>query len=54
MDLDLINLKRKVKQYQEVLQNAKAYREIWKDSLKNKIIEQLERMSKDCELDAKI
>ncbi len=54
MDLDLINLKRKVKQYGEVLKNAKAYRQVWKDSLKSKIIKQLEEMIAATDLEAKV
>ena len=53
MDLDLINLKRKVTRYKEVLANAKSYRKIWKDSLKDHIIRQLEEMIKVSEATGK-
>ncbi len=51
---DLTNLKRKVTQYQEVLLNTRAYRQTWKDSLKDFIIAQLEEMVKETGLTAEI
>lgn len=51
---DLSNLKRKVSQYKEVLKNTRAYRQVWKDSLKNTIVQQLEEMIKETELGAEI
>ncbi len=47
------NLLRKVNQYKEVLQNTRDYRQIWKDSLKDFILEELEKGAKAVELDAK-
>ncbi len=51
---DLFNLQRKVDQYKEILGNTRAYRQTWKDSLKQEIIDALERMAKDTNLDAKV
>ncbi len=51
---DLSNLKRKVKQYQEVLANTTAYRETWKSTLKQSILDQLNGMIKECNLNAEV
>ena len=48
------NLKKKVINYQEVLTNTRAYRQVWKDELKDKIVQQLETIIKEVELPAKI
>ena len=51
---DLSNLKRKVKQYQEVLSNTQSYRATWKESLKQSILDQLNRMIQECSLNAEV
>ena len=51
---DLSNLKRKVKQYQEVLNNTSSYRATWKESLKQSIIDQLKHMISECQLNAEV
>lgn len=51
---ELINLKRKVSTYKEVVANTRAYREIWKESLRDRITSVLEGMVKGCELEAKV
>ena len=37
------NLKKRVEQYHEILENTKRYREAWKESLKDTIIEELSK-----------
>ncbi|MEN0005646.1 MAG: hypothetical protein AAF798_15965 [Bacteroidota bacterium] len=54
MDPQILKLKRKVKQYKEVLQNTRNYRQDWQESLKAKIITTLEAITKDVGLEAKI
>lgn len=54
MENQYLNLERKVKQYKEVLQNTQNYREIWKKSLKEKIIKTLENLATVSGLDAEI
>lgn len=54
MENQYLNLERKVKQYKEVLQNTVDYREVWKNSLKNSIIKNLENLAKISGLDADI
>jgi len=54
MNREYNNLKKKVTNYQEVLANTRVYRQVWKEELKDKIVEQLTTISKDVELDAKI
>ena len=54
MNREYNNLKKKVINYQEVLANTRVYRTAWKEELKDKIVSQLEAISKDVELDAKI
>ncbi|MEM9821185.1 MAG: hypothetical protein AAF985_08945 [Bacteroidota bacterium] len=51
---DLSNLKRKVKQYQDILGNTKTYRETWKASLKQSILDQLHQMIEACKLNAEV
>jgi len=53
-EIELRNLIHKVKSYQEVIQNTLEYRKIWKESLKDKIIEDLELMVKVSGLKAKV
>ena len=54
MNREYINLKKKVNHYQEVLTNTRAYRQVWKDELKDKIVQQLEIIITEVELPAKI
>ncbi len=54
MDPQLANLQRKVARYKEVLENTNSYRQIWKENLKNEIVNQLERMIEDTGLGAKV
>jgi len=51
---ELANLKRKVGQYKEVLGNTRAYREVWKTSLKDGIINRLKELSDASGLDAEV
>ncbi|MBL7779852.1 MAG: hypothetical protein JNM22_01460 [Saprospiraceae bacterium] len=44
-DQDLFSLQRKVGRYQEVLNNTRRYREVWHQSLKQMIVEQLTHLS---------
>jgi hypothetical protein len=44
MNTDLLNLKRKVGQYKEVLQNTRTYRESWDSSLRETIKTRLEEL----------
>lgn len=43
---DIINLKRKVDRYKEVLDNTQRYRAIWKSGLRKLIVEQLTELAK--------
>ena len=49
------NFKKKVEHYKEILQNTRHYREVWKASLKQTVIERLTELSKagglDCEIE---
>ena len=54
MNPDYINLQKKVKTYHEVKKNIRAYRDVWDESLKDKIIKQLETITKEVGLEAKI
>jgi hypothetical protein len=54
MDAQILNLKRKVKQYKEVLENTRSYRSDWQASLKAKIIDNLKKIITEVELPAKI
>lgn len=54
MDTDLLNLQRKANQYKEVLQNTESYRQVWKDSLRQAIVQQLEQLSEAVELKVKV
>ena len=44
--MELFNLKRRVTQYKEVLNNTTSYREAWKSELKKLIIDQLNYLVK--------
>ena len=52
--MELINLKRRVEQYKEVLNNTTSYREAWKSVLKQFILEQLKHLTEAIELSADI
>lgn len=54
MDIELQNLKRKVDRYNEVLANTKAYRQVWVDSLNQKILDQLNFIMGQVGLDGKV
>ena len=54
MELDLINLKRKVSQYKTIIANTRAYRQTWTDSLKDQITNTLQAMVDGTELGATI
>ncbi len=54
MNPDYINLQKKVKNYTEIKKSTRAYREIWDKSLKDTIIKQLETITKEVGLEAKI
>lgn len=54
MDREFQNLKKKVTSYQEILANTRAYRQVWKEELKDLIINQLTKISEAVELEAKI
>lgn len=45
-DQDVLNLKRKVDRYKEVLDNTKRYRTIWQTSLRKTIVDNLTELSK--------
>jgi hypothetical protein len=51
---ELNNLKRKVGTYKDIMTNTRAYRDVWKNSLRDQIISVLEMMVKGCELDATV
>ena len=44
---DLTNLKRKVLQYKEVLENTVQYREVWEKSLRDQIVKQIKNICKE-------
>jgi hypothetical protein len=54
MDPQIINLKRKVAKYKEVLQNTEKYRLVWRDNLKQYIIDSLQGLLETTGLDANI
>ena len=54
MDSQLFNLKRKVAQYNEVLKNTEEYRQVWKDSLRQGIIDNLEKLLETIGLTASV
>jgi hypothetical protein len=51
---ELNNLKRKVATYKEVVANTRAYRDVWKESLHDKILEILKGMVDNCSLEATV
>lgn len=52
--MELNNLKRRVQQYKDIVENTTIYRQVWKDSLKTKIINQLTEIAKAIELNVVI
>ncbi|MFK7809567.1 MAG: hypothetical protein AB8F74_17315 [Saprospiraceae bacterium] len=51
---DINNLKRRATQYKEIVANTRTYREIWKESLKDAIVDRLTELSKGAELEGEI
>ena len=51
---ELRNLTHKVERYKEVITNTKEYRQVWKDGLKQEIIDRLKQMIKISGLKAKV
>lgn len=51
---DLNNLQKRVRKYNEILQNTRAYRQEWKDDLKGMIQNTLQEIIDKTELDAEI
>ena len=51
---DVLNLKRKVDRYKEVLENTKRYRTIWQTSLRKTIVDNLTELSKSGGLECTI
>ena len=51
---DLFNLKKKVRQYQTVLDNTVKYRAVWKESLRDRLMSSLGEMIRETELDAEV
>ncbi len=54
MNTEYFNLKKKVKNYQEVLSNTQSYRAAWENELKDFIVNQLTEITAAVGLDAKI
>jgi len=54
MNTEHFNLQRKVSAYKGIVKNTRAYREVWKNSLKDLIIKQLTDISTDVELEGKV
>ncbi len=52
--MNLDNLKRKVHNYKEVLDNTRIYRQQWKDGIREEIKEKLKMISKEIEIDAEV
>ncbi|MFT4761012.1 MAG: hypothetical protein ACI9XO_003675 [Paraglaciecola sp.] len=54
MNTEHYNLQRKVNTYKDIVKNTRAYREVWKDSLKDLIIKQLTDVSTGVGLEGKV
>jgi hypothetical protein len=54
VDQEFHNLHRKVKRYNEVLENTQQYRKVWVDSLSQKILDQLNYIMGQARLDGKV
>ncbi len=52
--MELVNLKRKVELYKDVLANTESYRKIWKKELKALIVNLLKNISEEVELPVKV
>jgi hypothetical protein len=53
-DTELFNLKQKIAQYKNVLQNTQNYRAVWKESLRDEIVGKLKGLVESTSLEAKI
>lgn len=51
---NLNNLKRKAIQYKEIVGNTRAYREAWKNGLRDSIVDRLTELTKAVELEAEV
>jgi len=51
---DLNNLKRKITTYKEIVANTRYYRDVWKETLRDKIMNMLEGMVSGCDLGATV
>lgn len=51
---DITNLKKRIQKYNEIVANTRAYREAWKQGLKQEIINVLQEVIDNTELEAKI
>lgn len=54
MSTEHFNLQRKVNTYKEIVKNTRAYREVWKESLKDMIVKQLTEVSTAVGLEGKV
>lgn len=54
MNQDMNNLKKRVDQYKNIVSNTRAYRQVWIDSLKDRIVKSLEQMVQETGLEATI
>ncbi len=54
MSTHVMNLKRKVEQYKTVLANTRSYRDVWNESLKEEIIDELKKNAKEIELECEV
>lgn len=54
MDPQMMNLKRKVSQYKEVLQNTEKFRAAWHDKLRQEIMDKMNALIEATELSAKV
>jgi len=54
MSPELNNLSRKANYYKEIVKNARKYRTVWNDNLRDAIVNQLETVCKEVELEATV
>lgn len=54
MNQDMNNLKKRVDQYKSIVSNTRAYRQVWIDNLKDRIVKSLEQMVQETGLEATI
>ncbi|MCF8244491.1 MAG: hypothetical protein K9J37_07230 [Saprospiraceae bacterium] len=52
--MELVNLKRKVELYKDVLSNTESYRKIWQTELKTMIVNLLQKIAEEVELAVKV